>query len=79
VDDNNKVYDGCSPAPKDHFDARSIKGFEASLKSHLTNANVDFVVVDLSELGLTPDQIAVVEKVIQDVAGPNNPKIVRIP
>jgi len=79
VDENSKVYDGCSPAPKDHFDAKSVKGFEKSLRSHLTNANVDYVVVDLSDLGLTPDQTAVVEKVILDVAGPNNPKILRIP
>jgi hypothetical protein len=82
VDENNKVYDGCSPAHRDNFD-RNMAGkkgnFRSSLQKHLDNKNVDFVVVDLTGLELRPDQIAVVEKVILEIAGSDNPRIIRIP
>jgi hypothetical protein len=74
------VYDGCSPPESRFFDQQIRNGnYEASLRSHLTNPNVNYVVVDISGLGLTVAQEQVLEQLIARVAGANNPKIVRVP
>jgi hypothetical protein len=77
---SNKVYDGCSPAPSQHFDQQITNGrYEASLRDHLNHPTVDFVVVDITGLNLTPAQEATLDALIIRVGGAGNPKIVRIP
>jgi len=78
VDTTGKVYDGCSPAPSSYFEAQ-INNYEASLRSHLNNPNVDYVVIDITGLALLPNQLQALEVAITKVAGANNPKIIRLP
>jgi hypothetical protein len=76
-----QVYDGCSPPPTAHFDRQLVAGgpYEASLREHLAHPTVDRVVVDVSGLGLTAAQLQALDDLIARVAGPNSPKIVRLP
>ena len=77
---DGKVYDGCSPAPARYFDADMRRGnFKASLRDHLQHPKVDYVVVDVSDLGLSAEQLHVLESAIEEVAGKNSPKIVHLP
>jgi hypothetical protein len=50
------VYDGCSPAPSAFF-ARSWPAYQRSLADHLAHPRVNRVVVDVSDLNLTPEQL----------------------
>jgi hypothetical protein len=77
----NQIYDGCSPPPSSHFDRGMRPGgpYELSLREHLAHPGVDFVVVDVSGRNLTPAQLQRLNELLDQVAGPNNPKIVRLP
>jgi hypothetical protein len=77
----NQVYDGCSPPPTAHFDRQMVPGgrYEQSLREHLEHPTVNFVVVDVSGLNLAPAQLQHLDELLARVAGPNNPKIVRLP
>jgi hypothetical protein len=76
----NQVYDGCSPPKSRFFDLQITNGnYESSLLDHLASPSVDLVVIDITGLGLTLAQEQALEAVILRVAGPNNPKILRLP
>jgi hypothetical protein len=83
VDAKGVVYDGCSPPESQFFDAQiQNKNFENQLASHLQNANVGKVVIDLTGLGLTSPQHAELETVIANVlkaTGKTPDDLVRIP
>ncbi len=50
-----EVYDGCSPAETTHFEG-GFDQYPASMQKHLNNQTVDKVVVDVTDLNLTPTQ-----------------------
>ncbi len=71
------VYDGCSPGPSPHFD-KSFKKYKKSLDDHLTHPTVDRVVVDVTDLNLTPAQLQKLEDHIASLPPAQQAKIVRI-
>jgi hypothetical protein len=77
---SGEVYDGCSPPESRFFNQQITNGrFEAALREHLNHPGVNFVVIDITGLGLTPAQEVTLDALIERVAGPGNPKILRIP
>jgi hypothetical protein len=75
-----EVFDGCSPPRSAFFDLQLANGnYETSLQDHLAHPTVTFVVIDITGLGLSAAQEAALDALILRVAGPNNPKILRIP
>ncbi|MCP5070917.1 MAG: hypothetical protein GY946_30505, partial [bacterium] len=71
------VYDGCSPAPSAHFE-RSWKSYMTSLSDHLKHPTVDRVVVDVTDLGLKPQQIKTLITHLKSLATDAQSRIVRI-
>ncbi|MEZ4399711.1 MAG: hypothetical protein R3B06_06815 [Kofleriaceae bacterium] len=71
------VYDGCSPGPTPYFD-KSWKKYMRSLDEHLHHPTVDRVVVDVTNLNLTPTQLQKLEAHLASLPGPEQAKIVRI-
>lgn len=78
IDANGKSYDGCSPAPSEYFDG-NFAGFNASLKEHLSSPYIDFVVVDITRLGLTPAQLVRLEQLLYEWGLKYPGKIIRLP
>ncbi len=75
-----EIYDGCSPGASRYFDRQIANGnYETALREHLAHPTVAFVVIDITDLGLTAAQQAALDALIIRVAGAANPKIVRIP
>ncbi len=82
IDDSNRLYDGCSPPPAKFFDYGIKSGgkYEVSLRRHLeAPPPIDYIVVDVSGLGLAPAQLQALDGVINSVAGSGSARIVRIP
>jgi RHS repeat-associated protein len=73
----NTVYDGCSPANSEFFD----KGFDQypdSMQKHLASPTVDKVVVDVTDLNLSPTQQAQLTNYLDSLPPSDQAKILRI-
>lgn len=76
---SGEVYDGCSPGSTEFFDRQLDNGgYEASLVKHVNHANIDHVVVDTTGLGLTPDQQAKLDSVLDRLSPTQQAKILRV-
>lgn len=71
------VYDGCSPAPSQHFE-RSWPQYREALDEHLAHPTVDRVVVDVSDLNLTPSQVETLSSHLNSLPPDQQAQIVRI-
>lgn len=73
------VYDGCSPAPSAHFSRpQSWQSYQRSLTEHLASPSVDRVVVDVTGLGLIPEQISVLVTYLGSLSPAEQARVVRI-
>lgn len=71
------VYDGCSPASTQHFD-KGFKKYDASMQKHLNHPDVDRVVVDKTDLNLTPEQNEKLTSYLDSLPAEQQSKILRI-
>jgi hypothetical protein len=75
VDEKGVIYDGCSPAPKDHFD-KQWDNYKDQLRDHLDK--VDKVPIDVTDLGLTDAQKQKLRDHIKSLPAADQKKIVLI-
>ena len=72
-----KVYDGCSPAKSEHFE-KGFGKYPDAMQDHLNNPNVDRVVVDTTDLNLTPAQQTQLTNYLDSLPPEQQAKVVRI-
>jgi hypothetical protein len=71
------VYDGCSPGPEPYFN-KSWNKYTRSLADHLAHPTVARVVIDVTGLGLKPEQLQKLESHLASLPAEQHAKIVRI-
>ena len=69
IDVDGNVYDSCSPPASPYFNQQLVNGnYQTSLLDHLNNPNVDDVVIDITNLGLTQAQVTDLENLINGLS-----------
>ena len=71
------AYDGCSPAPNAHFE-KSFNKYTKSLDEHVKHPTVDRVVIDVTDLNLSPEQTTKLDEHIASLPASEPGKIVKI-
>jgi hypothetical protein len=72
-----KVYDGCSPAKTEFFD-KGFKQYPAAMEDHLSHPSVQKVVVDVTDLNLSPAQQSQLTNYLDGLPASDQAKIIRI-